>query len=165
MKDIVYNPGDNTGSILEILFIPASHISTIPDAVGSEILEAVTLVSGKQWFKACLGAASKKGFMDEAAESDNGTYYKKKIMGFVSTDDDTNNDNFSEMENERFVCITKDREGRTRLVGSKEQPLFFSSTYNTQNEITGLKGHVISWYGTGSHRSCLYQIDEPLRLE
>lgn len=155
MNDINQPFGDNLGGVLRFNFIDVNDIESIDVAVNSMVLQAVTLKTAKQWF-AGYGTRGSIGYSETPEITNAGTLYKRQFVAFCPKDGPDNDDLFNEMRNKQFIIDYTDGNGLRKLVGSLEEPLFFSATLNTKTNTPELAGHSISFYGDATYKAYVY---------
>lgn len=158
LNDIISLDGDDNIGGLELLeFALANDISSIPDAINMLVTTAIVMKSGKRFYE-CPFTLESAGFSETASDTPNGALYNKTVKVFVPCDNNANAHIFDQMENGRFIVVTKDNNGRQRIVGTVEQPLQVKIERNTQQAHGDTPGVTLTFYGEGTHQSYFYSI-------
>jgi hypothetical protein len=157
MEDLNQLKNDNVGGIIRFNFIPVQDVDSIVMPVNNKVLEPLEVKEGKRWYcaYATLGTI---GYTEEQSDTDNGGIFKRKFTAICPQDNDEMTDTLNAMRNQRFIIDYMDANGLRKLVGTIEEPLFFTSTLNTKTDMRGRNEHVISFYGDASHKAYVYDI-------
>lgn len=94
-------------------------------------------------------------FTDEGKFDNNGTSFQKTIEGFFPGDGTAVLQLFNEMAGKYFILYIKDNDGTEKIIGSVEEPLLFTFTFNSANP-RGKKGYAFQFFGVGRNKSPLY---------
>lgn len=157
MDDIIKPNRRNIGGVLRYNFIDVNDVQSIDIAINSVISNAVTLKAGKQW-SVGYGTLGSMSYTEPPELTSSGTIYKRLFTAACPEDNAGNTNLFELMSNKQFIIDYTDNNGLRKLVGSLDEPLFFSPTLNTKSGIPELGGNFISFYGDGSHKAYIYDI-------
>lgn len=155
MKDIKEYQNNNLGGLLKFKIIPVEHVSSIDIANNHVIEKPVVLNQGKYWYDvyATLGTI---GYSETQKETENGSQFECVLSAVVPKDETINAHNFNTMRNQKFIIDYTDSNGMRKLVGSKEEPLFFKSEFTTKEEVAGRNQHRIIFSAITSHKAYVY---------
>jgi hypothetical protein len=157
MNDINEFFGNNLGGVLRFNFIPVAHCVSIDMPIKGKVLKPVEVLTGKRWFSG-YATLETIGFAEPSELTDNGTIYKPKFTAIVPKDSAEATHLFDQMSNGRFLLDYTDSNGLRKLVGSLDEPLFFSADLNTKQNIAGRNEHLINFYGTTTNKAYVYDI-------
>lgn len=155
MNDINEYSGDNLGGIIRFKFIPVTDVESIASPIDHVITTPVILKTDKRWFSA-YATMGTIGYTEASEQTANGGLFKRQLVAIIPKDDKDKAKLFNKMRNQRFIVDYVDSNGLRKLIGSLEEPVFFSSTQNTKTEMPGRNEHSISFYGTGTHKAFIY---------
>jgi hypothetical protein len=146
------------GGASSFKFIPVTDVSLLPLPVSGIITEAITLISGKQWF---TGYASKGSLqLDESWEdTEAGKVNNVAVKGFYPDIDNSMLDMMADMLNYRFLLQLTDQNGAVRLCGSTTEPLLFSFVRSTKAAASERPGYEFQF--TGRMKTPCYIYQEP----
>lgn len=120
------------GGASDFEFIPVTDVSAIPLPVDGIITDAITLVSGKQWFTGYASQGSLQ--LDESREETAaGNVNNVTVKGFYP---DISSEMLSILEQMipyRYLVQVTDMMGNVRLCGSLTEPLTFSFMRSTKS--------------------------------
>lgn len=136
LSNFVFPVGrDNYGGVDRFWFIPESDIDYVDE------LKQVVLKAGKQWY---LGKATRYSvtFTNPSADARSGTSYLPTIKGLTSKHTPEMENLLTYMRGKRFVVVYKDKNGYLNQVGTKGQPLKFTTEHTTGDD-PGTKNGVI----------------------
>lgn len=151
-----FDQHETFGGIRTFKFIPVADVSSIPLPVDGIILDAVTLVSGKQWF---TGYASRGSLqLDESwEETAAGNVNNVTVKGFYP-DITTNMPGvLDEMLPYRYLVQLTDQNGNVRLCGSISEPLGFSFARSTKAAPAERPGYEFRFSGRMKTPCYIYQ--------
>ncbi len=156
MNDIDEFDGDNLGGIIRFKFIPVTDVESIDNPIDHVIATPVILKTNKRWFDA-YATKGTIGFTEVPEKTANGDVFKLQFNAICPKDSADRSNVFNQMRNQRFIVDYTDYNGLRKLIGSLEEPLFFSSSLNTKTEVVGRNEHSISFYGESSHKAYVYE--------
>lgn len=157
MQDIKQPIGNNLGGVITFNFIDVKNVLSIPTPVNSMIIQPVVLQPGEHWYVG-YGTLGTIGYSEPSEFTNAGTLYKRMFVAFAAQDSAINSILFNEMRNGQFLIDYKDSNGLRKLIGSIEEPLFFSANLNTKTNMPELAGHAVGFYGDGTHKAYVYNI-------
>tara|TARA_R110001592_G_scaffold268269_3_gene534527 strand:- start:41417 stop:42064 length:648 start_codon:yes stop_codon:yes gene_type:complete len=142
MNDFPTPSKEHIGGLKIFRFIPVSSVIAIPDKKEFNFLE-MQLVSNAVWYN---GVASFRSlsFSDNLAGNENGDFYENSISAFYPGQNRELETLFDEMVNGEFLLRIRDYEGNERLLGTIEDPLRFTRSYDSA-QLGGSKGYRITF--------------------
>lgn len=155
MDDINEYSGDNLGGVIGFKFIPVTDVQSIENPIDHVITTAVVLKTNKRWFSA-YATQGTIGYSETSEQTAHGEVFKQQLVAIIPKDDKDKAVLFNKMRNQKFIVDYTDSNGLRKLIGSLEEPLFFSSSANTKTEMSGRNEHSITFYGTGTHKAFIY---------
>lgn len=156
-NDIKRHEGDNLGGIYTFKFLPVEGIGSMPESYKGAVHKAVTVAAGYRWFDGYCSEESMK-YTEEQEDSENGAFFKKTFTGNVPKDREEVVDTFETMKNRRYILDITYNNGVRKLVGTADEPLYFSSKFDTSKPVSGRHDHAISFSGGGIKKSPIYSI-------
>jgi hypothetical protein len=157
MNDLNRLKGNNIGGVIRFNFIPVQDVQSIALPINHKVLEPLELKEGKRWYCA-YATIGTMAYSEEQSDNDNGNIYKPKFIAICPQDNEEMTDTLNAMRNQRFIIDYTDANGLRKLVGTIEEPLFFTSTLSTKNDVKGRNEHAISFYGECTHKAYVYDI-------
>ena len=158
MNDINRHEGDNLGGVVSFNFIPVQDVESLTMPIEHRIVEPLQLKTGKYWYCgfATLGTI---GFTEESQQTPNGEVYKQKFAAIRPKDDKDISLLLNEMRNQKFIIDYTDANGQRKLIGTTDEPLFFSSVLNTKTSVAGRNEHTLIFYrDDATHKAYIYDI-------
>ena len=142
MNDFPTPSKEHIGGLKIFRFIPVSSVIAIPDKKEFNFLE-MQLATNAVWFN---GVASFRSlsFSDNLSANENGDFYENSISAFYPGQNRDLESLFDEMVNGEFLLRIRDYEGNERLIGTIEDPLRFSRSYDSA-QLGGSKGYRLSF--------------------
>jgi len=157
MEDLNELKNDNIGGIIRFNFIPVQDVQSISTPLNNKVLEPIEVKEYKRWYCA-YATRGTMGYTEEQTDTPNGNIFKRKFVAVCPQDSDEMCDTLNLMRNQRFILDYTDANGLRKLVGTIDEPLFFTSTLNTKTDMNGRNEHAISFYGDASHKAYVYDI-------
>lgn len=140
----------NAPGIHTFLYVPTTDISQWPGIVAKEVDEsAIVLNGGKSWTTG-LSVFEQMKFDEQPQETEHGMLYNKELQGFLPQDSEAVTQALETMLFVPFVIKLKDRQGQHRIVGTPDEPVYFSFEFTT-GAVGGSRGYNFSF--RGKHRS------------
>lgn len=152
MRDINARDGQNLGGIIRFRFIPVSLVEAVVVTAG--VVTQVVLPRGVDWFNG-WAKQNTAGYSEPGTMSNAGTIYKRMFVAFCPQEGQ-NDDLFNEMRNQQFLIDYTNSNGVRKLIGNMEEPLSFEEGLNTQNNVPGLAGSSIKFFGDGTFKALVY---------
>jgi hypothetical protein len=142
MNDFPIPSKEHIGGLKIFRFIPASSVISIPDKKEFNFLE-MQLATNAVWLN---GVASFRSlsFSDNLVTNENGDFHENNISAFYPGQNRELESLFDEMVNGVFLLRIRDYEGNERLLGTLEDPLRFTRSYDSA-QLGGSKGYRISF--------------------
>lgn len=156
-NDIKKIEGDNLGGIYSFKFIPVTDVQSIPSTLNGAIHNEVNIKTNTRWYEGYCTIET-MNFSDNQEDSDHGAFHTKEFLGIVPKDRPELIDLFNGMKNKRFILDLVDNNGTRKLVGTVEEPLNFSSGFDTKANIAGRNEYKISFKGQGVAKSPIYNV-------
>jgi hypothetical protein len=113
----------NIGGLQSVQVVPVSEVSEITPVVNGKT--TCTLVSGKAWRTLYTTPGSRK-YEDTPASAGRRQYREVLVSGRIPATEETTLEQLKAYSAEGFVVKTKDNNGKQRLIGSPDEPMFFS---------------------------------------
>ncbi|HNW52860.1 MAG TPA: hypothetical protein PKN21_01265 [Bacteroidales bacterium] len=137
-------------------FIPVTDVVSIPLPVNGIITDAITLVSGKQWFTgyASLGSLQLDESWEDTAA---GRVNNVTIKGFYPDIDNSMLSILEEMLSYRYLVQVTDAMGKVRLGGSLTEPLIFNFARSTKAIPAERPGYEFQFSGKLKTSCYIYQ--------
>lgn len=157
MNDIKPFSGDNIGSIKQFSFIPVTDVESIDFPIKGKIVKPILLKSKARWYEG-YSTLETALFTEPSEQTANGTIFKPKFVGVVPRDSAELTALFEEMKNARFILDYTDRNGIRKLVGSIDEPLFFTSELVVPSAVAQRNQHNITFYGITTEKAYVYDI-------
>jgi hypothetical protein len=159
-KDILKHSGDNLGGNFGFRFLFVESIQAIPETIGGTIHAEVTLQAGTRWMD-CRCTEESMNYKEDPQESDHGSYFYKEFSAFIPKERPETVDFLNANKNRRFILDITDNNGSRRLVGTREEPMYFRSSHDTKDKVSGINGNRIVFYGDGEFKSPFYDVASP----
>jgi hypothetical protein len=157
INEIKKHENDNLGSVVELKFLPIEAVETMPIAVNGAVHAPVVLKQNFAWIN-CYCSPNTISFKEDAADSEHGTYYKKKLSGKTPKDRSEVIDSFSKMDNGKFILLYKDANGTLKLIGSPDEPIYFKNSFSTKEDVAQRNEYDINFEGDGLLKSPVYNL-------
>lgn len=113
----------NIGGLQSVQVVPVSEIAEITPVMKGKV--TCTLVSGAAWRTIYTTIGTRK-YDDQPGTAGRKQFRELTVSGRVPATDETILEQLSAYSDEGFVVKTKDNNGKQRLVGSPDEPMFFS---------------------------------------
>ncbi len=155
MEDMTVPNGFNMGGIVKYNFILVDDVVSIPEAENGKIAGPVVLVTGGVWSKG-YGQRGSTVYSEPEEKTGAGSVFKWLFESVVPKDRTENDVLFYKMRNGGFIIDYTDGNGLRKLIGSKSEPLQFSSSLTTRGKAHELAGHSIKFFQDGTFKSYEY---------
>lgn len=113
----------NIGGLESIQVVPVSEISEITPVINGKV--TCTLISGAQWRTIYTTTGTRKYDDQQGTEGRKG-FRQLTVSGRVPATTETILEQLKAYSAEGFVVKTKDNNGKQRLIGSTDEPMFIS---------------------------------------
>lgn len=132
----------NLGGLESIKVVPVSEISEITPVVNGKV--TCILIAGAQWRSIYTTAGSRK-YDDQSGAAGRKSFRQMLISGRVPATNETILEQLNAYSSEGFVVKTKDNNGKQRLIGSPDEPMFFSYSDGSGNSPEEYNGSEFSF--------------------
>lgn len=148
-----FDQTDNIGGCVSFQFIPFEDVASIN--IIDSTKKSITLKAGKSWFTGYATQQTLK-YTEKQKHTENGIYYDKSIVGFVPKDTEDILELFSEMENQFFIIRYIDSNGQEKVAGTIDEPLKFTSDFDTGNDTSSRNGHFFTFEAESTEKAFYY---------
>jgi hypothetical protein len=137
---------DNFGGNNEIQLCPVHLVETIAEGYVFESgVEPVTFKEGGQWWK-CQSTMETIGLDLIGNQTSAGHIRTVSIKGFYPSDDQVSAAIIDEWAQYLyFILKVRDNQGKTRLVGTKDNPMEFDYSSGTKMQVRHIPGYDLSF--------------------
>jgi hypothetical protein len=148
MTDILFSPQNNPGGVtlLHVAVVPS--ISNFParTANGSITESDLVFLPNFRWFQV-YGSDGSKQFTETGKQSDNGPVFEPSVRCFFPGDDPDARTQLYSWLHYPLVVRVEDAAGKLRLVGTPTEFLLLEVAYDTQIEMGGRRGTLLTFRG------------------
>lgn len=149
--------GRNMGGLHYVRVFLLYNIKKIPRPVKHVIQSEIELFNSADYMDIWFSSGS---FTEQMGEDSNGEYFKQQIQIFAPKDAPDIAYAIQQLTGVRCVCLYMDGNGQTKLVGSLESPLTFSSDLDTGDATSDKNGHKLTFKTESVHKAYFYLMFE-----
>lgn len=155
LKHIYPVCGSNLGGLSVIRVIPVANVVAIPDPVAGIIQQPIQLLDDTNYADIFfpIGEGS---FEEPQAEDEHGTFFKQKLKTFIPKDSPEFYDMYAALSGIKAIALYQDNNGFTKVVGTKDFPLSFSTDLNTGRRTRDTNGTDLVLSGDTDIRAPFY---------
>lgn len=152
MNDFDFLDGENNfPGLSRILFAPVDNVSSIPSAEDLLLNGDITL-TGITSFYTMYGTIETMQLEYAQENTEHGEKYNLKVSAFIANlSRDPKDINFDEMKEQKFIVVAIDENGKQRLFGSLEAPMFFTMSASSGAGARDRNGASVTFYGESDH--------------
>lgn len=120
---------DNIPGLAEFWYVPVRDVATVASAK-NRIIDTLTLKTGKSFYK---GYATIKTlqYTEPANQTVHGTLYQCQLQGRVPGDIPNSSLLFTQMEEDEFILVFRDRNKQFRILGDLRRGCRFKADYDS----------------------------------
>lgn len=155
--EILKHTGDNIGGNFKIKIAYTEQVQEIPGTYNGAIHNDVAMKPGGRWFDVYCTEES-IDFKDVQSDSDHGDFFNKTVTGFIPKDRADAIEFVEALKNRPIIIDLLDNNEVRKLVGTVEEPMYFKSSFESKDQVSGRAGTTITFSGSGIKRSPIYNI-------
>jgi hypothetical protein len=140
------NFSENTGGLFTIQVARISDIENIPEIKDGIIAGEITFKPGKGFFNWSATYNSAR-FISENKGSQEGNYKEFELPFIIPGDRPEFYNMLMKAEMDAFVILYKDGNGRMKICGNKEEPVYFQFSVKTGGGVRELNGYECRFFG------------------
>ena len=142
---------DNIPGLAEFWYVPVRDVASIA-APSTRIIDTLTLKTGKRFYK---GYATVKTlqYTEPAEQTMHGTLYQCQLQGRVPGDIPNSSLLFTEMEEDEFILVFRDRNGQFRILGDRRRGCRFKADYDSASGPDQPNGYQFSFRLDTTHKA------------
>lgn len=144
LNDLV-NSASIGGGLQYLFFIPVNNVVTFPaynNTTGYVSQPSPAFL--QRWYTALMQPTN-RGYREEQARGDGGTYFDVQVNGFIPFDRAGNQLSLEYMTHERFIVMAQLGNSVVKVLGNKKNPCRFFHSQDTGLSIKGVPGTNISF--------------------
>lgn len=139
-------------------YLPVADIQSFPEPINLKVnIAQILLKEGAAWIPGIALDNSLEHEEDRQGEA-HGPLYEKKVSGQLPGDDHAMQELFRQHEYQALILRFTDRQGKRRLVGTPDEPVYLSAGYNNEGNHSGTKGYAFSFQGRHVEPSLYLQL-------
>ncbi len=141
-----------------LYYQPWTLVADIPEAVGVNVEDAITLVGDAEWF-ACGYTQESCSLNIVKVRDRSGKRYDVKLSCVVSFQNAVNEATFEEMDDFRYILLARDMNNKVRILGDVAQkaPCEFSWEAVVDEKHAGGNKYLLTWTVSMRHTAYFYQ--------
>ena len=151
----------NIGGLKKIYYILKEDVSVIPVQEEYNIIDDVTLVSGKSWKELQFTLNTGK-FTEDVKNGRSGPYFEAKITAVIPKDKFSTVYSLSTLQDMEFIVWVIDNNGDGRLCGNKSKGLNFGFSRSTGNNNSAFNSNQVEFTGGFTDRQPFYLAVAPV---
>src|ERR1041384_6896611 len=154
-NDVKKHRGDNMGGGNSLRILPVAGLDQNPSVVNNEVYLEQIPKSGYRWFDVYFTEYTMQ-YREESSHSDQGTSLKKTLTCKVPKNRPEVTDAFASMKDQKYVLDFLDNNGKRRLCGSIDEPMYFRWTSDTKTNTSDRNEYDVTFEGEGVNPSPFY---------
>lgn len=155
--EILKHTGDNVGGNYRLRIAYVEKVQEVPATVDGAIHHDVVMKAGGRWFDIYCSEGS-IDFKDAQAESDHGGFFNKTVSGFIPKDRADVVEFVEALKNRPVIIDLIDNNEVRKLVGTLEEPMYFTASFESKDQTAGRAGTSITFTGACIKRSPIYNV-------
>lgn len=145
MKTLSKSKSDNLGGILNLYLVPADNIAINVENSTTGIHTIGFKNTELNWHVEC--SAETVEYIEKENTEFGTSIYDIELSGFIPNDTPEIALNLKYLKSRPFIIIFEDQNEYLKMVGGEDCPLRLKKSFQTQSEISKLKGYQISFTG------------------
>lgn len=150
----------NMGSIVELRVARAGDISDMNDPIDGVVYGDIDFI-GDASFVLWRATSQTIGIQSSTRDSQEGNFKTSSLPFFISKDRDDIKAMLELAEDDLFVVLYKDANGKSKLFGNVNEPVRFKYDYNSGTGNGSRNGYQCQFYYEGPNNICFYDGDTP----
>ncbi|WP_400194069.1 hypothetical protein [Hymenobacter sp. B81] len=148
LRNIEQEPADNIGGLEAVWYTLASNFRSWPAAGELLIRQDLDLVPGAVWYQLVSTRYTVRHKQTPKALGRHGDIYQQQLQGVLPRHTAGLAAGLETLQGQRLVFLTRDRNGEVQLVGTPDQPLLYSDTFDSGAEAFGQRNNY-DWRAAG----------------